>query len=92
MQIVLTNTSCLYKKAIDINLKYIICKNFKNMDNKVLIMLNCSIISLLCVSSVHSISSNCKPEFQRFKFWNCKGTTATFDPQAHQNVSFDIIE
>ena len=91
MQIVFTNTSYLYKKAIDINFEFIISKSFKNMDDKVFMLLNCAIISMLCVCSVQSTSSNCKPEFQTFKFWNCKGTTATFDSQAHQNVSFDTI-
>ena len=61
------------------------------MDTKILMLLNCAIISILCVCSIQSKNSNCKPEFQTFKFWNCKGTTATFDSQAHQNVSFDII-
>ena len=61
------------------------------MDSKVLMQFSCAIMAMLCICSVQSKNSNCKPESQRFKFWNCKGTTATFDPQAHQNVSYDII-
>ena len=48
------------------------------------------VISLAFVYDAHADTtqeSYCRPEFPDTKFWNCKGTTATFDAKAYQRVS-----
>ena len=69
---------------------FIILKIIKSINGKISIMKHYFVLLMLLVSLVHtkqSTMSNCKPDSQLFKFWDCKGTVATFDPKVHQEVS-----
>ena len=44
------------------------------------------LLPLFFVTDSHAVQSYCKPDEQIFKFWNCKGTTATFDAKEHRRV------
>ena len=61
------------------------------MEKKFLMLHFYAVLSLHFICDIHAEKtqmSNCKPNFEEFKFWNCRGTTATFDAKAHQKVNF----
>ena len=58
--------------------------------NKFVISCIYAIVAISSVCNIHALQngmSNCKPNFEDFKLWNCRGTTATFDAERHKNVS-----
>ena len=50
------------------------------------------VISLAFICGAHAEESYCRPDITEFQFWNCIGTTATFDAKAHQRVSNGLID
>ena len=61
--------------------------------NKFAIAFIYAIVSIFSFCNIHALQngmSNCKPNFEDFKLWNCKGTTATFDAERHKNVSINF--